>query len=504
MTHSLHRRRFLGRTLAIAGAAVLAPRVLAAGMDHDMHAGHAMPEQAPAQPALRIAPADLPLLPADALPTGQPLLPLHRIGERDGAVLRLALTAAPHTVQLLPSVKTEFWSYNGSTPGPLIEAMEGDTLEIRFRNDLPQATTVHWHGLPVPADQDGGPHHPVAPGEERLYRLELPKGSAGTYWYHPHPHGDTPEQVFRGLAGALIVRTADDPLAALPEQHLFISDLRLAADGSIPFNNVDDWMDGREGQFVLVNGQLQPQLTVNGAQRWRIWNACSARYLRLKLAGAQWQLVGTDGGLLEQARPLGELVLAPAERIEVVVSGSGAVRLLALPYDRQKMGDAPPERERVLARATFSAGPRVQLPARLRSIADPGLARATKRVVFSETMSMENGQHSMAFLINGKAYDMNRADWHSKAGEVELWEVINDSHMDHPFHLHGTQFMVVERKRGGKVVREPFKAWRDTVNLRPNERLLLKLRFPHPGMYMAHCHIIEHEAQGMMAQVQVS
>ena len=166
----------------------------------------------------------------------------------------------------------------GLVVGPLIDVREGDTVEIKFVNKLPQPSTIHWHGLPVPPDRDGNPSDPVAPGASRVYRFTLPKGSAGTYWYHPHPHMMTAEQVFRGLAGPFVVRAADDPLAGWPERNLFVSDLKLARDGTIAPNDMMDWMNGREGQFVLVNGARRPRIDVAGDERWRVWNACSARY----------------------------------------------------------------------------------------------------------------------------------------------------------------------------------------------------------------------------------
>ena len=189
---------------------------------------------------------------------------------------------------MLPGTSTEFWTYNSSVPGPLIEVYEGDTVRIRLENQLAQETTVHWHGLPVPPDQDGNPMDPVAPGANRLYEFTLPVGSAGTYWYHPHPHEFTAEQVFRGMAGLFIVRSRTDPVpSAIEEKLLVVSDLRLAADGTIPPNSAMDWQNGREGNYLLVNGQHQPVLSIDPgqSQRWRILNATNARYLRLALTG---------------------------------------------------------------------------------------------------------------------------------------------------------------------------------------------------------------------------
>ena len=187
---------------------------------------------------------------------------------------------------------------------------------------------------------------PIAPGASRTYEFTLPVGSAGTYWYHPHPHEFTAEQVFRGMAGLFIVRSRTDPVpAAIEEKLLVISDLRLAADGTIPANTPMDWQNGREGNYVLVNGQYQPVLTIKPgqSQRWRILNATNARYLRLAVTGHTMTLIGTDGGLLRSPVPgLNDILLAPAERVEVIVTaslaaGSSAV-LQSLPYDRGTHG----------------------------------------------------------------------------------------------------------------------------------------------------------------------
>ncbi len=487
----MNRRQFLLRSSASAIALAFSSRSMAA-----MPAAHTMPT----------ASAPVPLMAADAIPAGSPLAPLSRLANRSKRIgeFRATLEAAVHEVTLVPGINTTVWAYQGAVPGPLIEVMEGDQVEIRFINRLPQASTIHWHGLPVPPAEDGNPWDLVPPGGERVYRFTLPEGSAGTYWYHPHPHGDTPEQVYRGLAGVFIVRARHDPLAGFAEQHLVISDLRLDREGRIPGNTAEDWMNGREGQYVLVNGQREPCITLAGRQRLRLWNACSARYLRLSLGGMPFWLVGTDGGLLEAPQRMSELLLAPGERAEWVVDGApGQVVLTALAYDRQKMGEVADERDWPLARVEFVPGPRPELPSRLRSLEALSGVAARQRVEFSETMSMENGQHEMAFLVNGKAFDMNRIDLVGKVGRVEEWELVNDSHMDHPFHLHGTQFQVISRSEEGKDVAEPFLAWRDTVNLAPQQTVRVRLRQAFSGLRMFHCHILEHEGQGMMGVLEV-
>lgn len=445
------------------------------------------------------------------LPSGQPLQPLSRLkltAEADGS-LQGKLVAAPHTQQLLTGKDTTFWAYNGQVPGPLIDVEAGSTLELQFENRLPQPSTIHWHGLPVPPDQDGLPQDAVPSGEQRRYRFTLPADFSGTCWYHPHPHHHTAEQVFRGLAGAFIIRQANDPLAHLPEHHLLISDLRLDVEAHIPANTTADWMDGREGQFVLVNGQLRPQLKVSPGSliRLRIWNATSARQLRLALPGATWYQVGTDGGLIERPQPLQQLHLAPAERAEVVLhipqQVTAAYTLHALPYARGKMVGREQEKPLELMQLVPS-GPSVttpHLPEKLRQITPLPAPMREQRVLMSEKMI--EGPTPVQFLINGRSHDPARIDMFSILGETEQWEIINGSDMDHPFHIHGAQFQLISRIRDGEEVPEPWLAWRDTVNLTHAERVKLRIRQDLPGLRMFHCHILEHETLGMMGNLMV-
>lgn len=562
------RREFLVRTLSAAVASLVARGALAQQNTHGMHdmSGMSGMQDMPGMsgmsdmPAVSSAatPATAALAAPDALPSGAPLAALRTLvnESREAGVFRATLVAQPFEQTLIPGTPTTFWLYDqpGSHPhfagpqgpivGPLIDVREGDTVEIRFVNHLPQASTVHWHGLPVPPDQDGNPSDPVAPGQSRVYRFTLPKGSAGTYWYHPHPHMQSAEQVFRGLAGPIVVRAAVDPLAAWPERHLFFSDLRLASDGTIPPNDMMDWMNGREGQFVLVNGARRPSIAVTEDERWRVWNACNARYLRLSLGDAcQFAQVGTDGGLLETAREgLTDLLLAPGERAELIVSARGlhaaqpgqAARavLSASVYDRRKMamshGSLPPDAAYPLADVRFESPPDDgktvggrTIPASLRAIAPLGEPVAEKSVRFSEKMDMAAMHHAgatsgvsgatsagnmpagMAFMINGASFDPRRITLTSRRGEVERWSIENQTDMDHPFHLHGTQFQILQREQGGVVMPEPYLAWRDTVNLQPGETVRIATVQRQAGERMFHCHILEHEDLGMMGTLKV-
>ena len=430
--------------------------------------------------------------------------------------------------------------------GPTFRVRPGQRVRVRFDNDLAESSIVHWHGLDVSEQNDGHPRLAVGPGGHYAYEFQV-TNRPGTYWYHPHPHMLTAEQVYRGLAGPIIVRAADDPLAELHERHLFISDLKLAADGTVAPNDMMDWMNGREGQFVLVNGVRRPRIVVSRDERWRVWNASSARYVRLTFDdGRRFAQVGTDGGLLESPREdLTELLLVPGERAELIVCAASAegartapsrAVLTAAVYDRSKMamthGSLPPEHSRALADVEFtpaadakdveasgadtqraSAQAQRLLPRHLRTIASLGTPTERKSVVFSEQMDMaamhrpgasNHGMPAgMSFMINGASYDPSRVTLTSRRGEVELWSIENRTDMDHPFHLHGTQFQVVERESDGVTIPEPFRAWRDMVNVKPGETVRIATLQSMPGERMFHCHILEHEDLGMMGTLKV-
>ncbi|MBN3765896.1 multicopper oxidase family protein [Burkholderia sp. Ac-20365] len=536
------RRDFLVRTLSAAVASLFTRNVFAQHSMHDMkgmsgmsdmddmpgmsssHASHAHATQASTK-----------LAPETALPAGAPLAALRKLANESSepGIFRATLVAQPVRRQLMPGHSTALWLYGdaaqGPIVGPLIDVKEGDTVEIRFVNHLPQPSTIHWHGLPVPPDQDGNPTNPVAPGASHVYRFTLPPGSAGTYWYHPHPHMMSAEQVFRGLAGPIVVRAADDPLAAFPERHLFFSDLKLASDGSVAPNDMMDWMNGREGQFVLVNGARRPRIDVAQDERWRLWNGCNARYLSVSLGGKTFTQVGTDGGLLDKPRDgLTVLLLAPGERAEIIVRGGAQAStaiLTAAAYDRRKMTmtegqSLPADPAKPLADVHFAPNATARaVPPALRpntpllAAADSADKAPHKSVVFTEAMDM-TAMHrpgammsalppGMQFMINGASFDPKRIALTSKRGEVEVWSIENRTDMDHPFHLHGTQFQVIGRERGGVSTPEPYLAWRDTVNVQPGETVRIATVQHDAGERMFHCHILEHEDLGMMATLKV-
>jgi FtsP/CotA-like multicopper oxidase with cupredoxin domain len=434
--------------------------------------------------------------------------PAHANSARPAApVVDIELTAAVARLELVPGVATEVWAYNGQVPGPVLEFREGDRVRVRFRNDLPETTTVHWHGMHLPFPSDGSPFHPVAPGEEYEYAFTVRPGTAGTYWYHPHPDHRTGRQVARGLYGGIIVRAADDPLPAMTERLLVLSDNRFLDDGSLDLPDPHshqgrvDFENGREGSVLFVNGKVMPTLSIRSGevQRWRVVNASAGRFYRLSIPGHRLLHVGSDGGLFERPVEVDELLLATAERAEFLVRGTGApgsvVTVQSLPYDRYIPQTRPQDwdQPRDLLALRYEDAPPVAppaLPTVLRPIPalDPAQATATR------TMVMSQG------FINGLLMDMQRIDVSAPLGATEIWQIENVVGMDHPFHLHGFQFQVLDRDG----VPEPFRSWKDTVNVPKHQTVRFIVRYDNfPGMWMFHCHILDHEDHGMMGILEV-
>jgi bilirubin oxidase len=457
-----------------------------------------------------------PPAPGAALTEGQPLPTLPSLSSTsvDPSQFTASLAAAPTQLELATGSRTGLWLYNGTFPGPLIDLREGQRVSVRVDNRLPIDTTVHWHGLPVPPDQDGSPMDPIPAGTSRTYSYDVPAGSAGTYWYHPHAHQTTALQVARGLAGPLIVRSSDDPLAVLPEVTLFVSGVRLDAAGQVSPMSAVDAMVGRQDEVLLVNGKRLPVHSVRPGttQRWRILNATSAHYLRLVLEGHSLMLVGTDGGLLAAPQPgLSEILVAPAQRVEIVVRVSATpnarFRLRALRHPADLMGFGHYADLELLTLQTTAESPAlpVTLPAALRALVDPGPATARQRLQLDQGgMGMGAGMGMLNFTINGRTFDPARVDLATQAGRIEEWDIVNNTMMDHPIHVHGTQFLLLRRQSGAAITAAPFPAWLDTVNVPAGESATIKVRQTMSGKRMFHCHILEHEDAGMMGVLNVA
>jgi FtsP/CotA-like multicopper oxidase with cupredoxin domain len=430
---------------------------------------------------------------------------LQNISKNPG-VVELNLTASPTRLEFVPGKPTEAWAYNGTVPGPTLELREGDLVTVHFTNKLAQPTTVHWHGLHLPAGSDGSPLDPVLPGKSRDYVFRVRPGSAGTYWYHPHPDMTTTEQVSRGLYGALIIRPALDPLEGIADRLLVLSDNRFQADGAVdlphhttPAGNIDA-QNGREGEVLFVNGKTMPALSIKPGEwlRLRIINAAAARVFRLAIPGQKLVHVGSDGGLFERPIEVDELLVANSERVEVLIRGGepgSRTVLRTLPYDRYDIQTRPKDwdqpRDFVELRTTTDApSPAFTIPSSLRVVRaiDQRVIARRRTIVFAQGM------------IDNKLMDMTRVDIRSRLNTTEIWQIENVVGMDHPFHLHGFQFQVLDRNG----VPEPYLSWKDSVNVPKHSKVRIVVRFENfPGRWMYHCHILDHEDMGMMGILEV-
>ncbi|MGZ7039308.1 MAG: multicopper oxidase family protein [Thermoanaerobaculia bacterium] len=416
----------------------------------------------------------------------------------DREVIRVALEAKPTEWTVASGVTISGYGFNGQVPGPIIEARQGVPLEIRFTNHLAEPTLIHWHGLRIPAAMDGtqATQRPVAPGETFTYRFTPP--DAGTFWYHPHLNET--QQLEKGLYGAFIVRGADEPVVDR-EQILVFDDVDADKKGRLAkFGGWRQRHDGREGDFRLINGKAEPQLTIAAGQieRWRIINASSARYIRLSIGGAPFRIIGTDGGLIEAPVEVTEVLLPAADRVDILVGPFEEGQTLtidSLRYLRMTMKKRDTETFGTLLVGPAKAS-RASIPARLRTIeplADPA-ATPNRTVKFSVGMSLRRGAD---FFVNDETH---HHDQPVKVGELQVWDLVNASRMDHPFHLHGFFFQVLSIN--GKA--PAFRSWEDVVNLPPKSTVRIAwVPEDRPGSWMYHCHILEHHEAGMMGHFEV-
>jgi FtsP/CotA-like multicopper oxidase with cupredoxin domain len=429
-------------------------------------------------------------------------------------VVEVALEAKASDVEIAPGRTISMWTYNGQLPGPRIEAHAGDTVRVRFKNSLAEATTIHWHGVRVPAAMDGAPvaQAPVAAGAEFTYEFVVP--DAGTFWYHPHVRSD--EQVERGLYGAFVVHGPEEP-STTTDRTVVLDDLLIGSDWQLSGFDPLQAMVGRQGNLILANGWAHPiaHFARGGLHRLRLVNAANARYFRLALPGHRLVQIGTDGGFLAAPREVDELLLVPGERADVLVVASGeadeVMEWKSLPYDRgHGTGDLP---ESVVFQMMNGADPPIagpEVPDAFAPIAELPAPTVHRELRLEEAMAMADGEHAghgtamaeMApiFSINGQVYPDATA-LVGTLGSVEEWSIVNTTEMDHPFHLHGFRFQVVSVDGTAPG----FSAWRDSINIPAEKTVKFRVRLEdNPGTWMFHCHILEHAERGMMGEIEVA
>lgn len=419
-----------------------------------------------------------------------------------------ALTARRGRHRLINEFLTETMGYNGDYLGPTIRVRSGNQVRIKVDNGLDQPTTVHWHGLHVPAEYDGGPHQLIGAGDSWQPQFTI-KQPAATLWYHPHAMGLTGEQVYRGLAGLFYIDDGVSETLDIPNTYgvddfpLIIQDRRFFRDGSLAYvQSMMDVMHGVIGNIVLVNGREWPQLAVPaGMVRLRLLNGSNSSLYRISFGdNRQFFQIATDGGFLEQPVPLTESVLSPGERAEILIdfAGDAPGATPGLMVDQLPGGRHEAMRFAVggPAARTFS------LPDRLTAID----WLREKDAVNTRSMRLETFSADGPLAINGKRMDMGRIDERIRLGTTEIWEISNSSagmmQMAHSLHLHDVQFQILDRNGVPPPPQE--RGRKDTVLVGPNETVRIIARFQdYTGVYMYHCHLLEHEDRGMMGQFEV-
>ncbi len=451
------------------------------------------------------------------------LLPSRRTFASELREFRLVAGRGTANLVGLPHPATDVWSYNGTIPGPEIRVRQGDRLRVVVENSLNEETTIHWHGVRVPNAMDGVPHltqQPIDSGGSFVYKFDVP--DAGTYWYHPHQRSY--EQVGRGLCGALIVDEVK-PIAVDRDVTWVLNDWRLQPNAQIS-DDFGDFMDvshnGRVGNTVTVNGRILETFAVRSGERvrLRLINAANARIFGLEFHGHRPLAVAYDGQPVEPHEvPGNRVVLGPAMRIDLVIDMTGKpgerftvidtfyrgqeYRLLDLTYESAPLRGRPLDGSIALPANTqpepdFTSAQRHDV-----TFGGGMMGGMMTAMLHGQSVDMRELMHNgMAWAINGVAASGHVMDplLTLTRGRSYVLALNNDTAWHHPIHLHGHSFRVLTRN--GRPAR--FREWQDTVLLAPRERAEIAFVADNPGDWMLHCHILEHQAGGMMGVIRVA
>ncbi|HRN35543.1 MAG TPA: multicopper oxidase domain-containing protein, partial [Flavobacteriales bacterium] len=430
------------------------------------------------------------------------------------------LVVAAHTHQFYPGVNTATYGVNGPYLGPTLVWQQGDTARIAVENQLAEVTTMHWHGMHVPGEMDGGPHSIIQPGES--WTAEFPvKNPAGTYWYHPHPHMLTAKQANLGIAGFIILRDDAEAQLDLPRTYgvddfpVVIQDKKIISTGEMVTYPLGDslWVNGTPNAYLEVPAQVV---------RLRLLNGSIARIFRIGFEDDRnFDVIGSDGGLLPAPTAMNRLMLSNGERAEVLLdlTGMEGDSLLLMSYGNELGQSMPGSGNLILEYSTLNgiafpvlrlrivpptADPVTAVPNLLASIPVP--SEATSVRTRTKTIT-GNGMVAMGqFLINGLQFDMDVVNDTMLLGSNEVWHFVNNSNLAHPMHLHGVSFFVLERN--GVPPPQWERGPKDVVLVDAGEDVKLIVHFGELAgadfPYMYHCHNLMHEDHMMMLQFMVT
>ena len=465
-------------------------------------------------------------------------------GEMKDGVRHYDLNMQRGTHEFFKGYKTPTFGINASFLGSTLKLRNGEKIRLNVTNNIGEVTTLHWHGIHLPAKADGGPHQTVAPGKTWSPSFTV-KQKASTFWYHSHTHKKTGEQVWRGLAGMLIVEDEASKTLSLPNTYgvddipVILQERAFNRDGTfIYLNSMHDRMMGMKGNIPITNGAITPYFEAKTKKvRLRILNGSNASFYNLGFSDNRpFQQIGSDGGLLESPVEMTRVYLGPAERAEIVVDISDGKEIFLIsdgvtPESSDSgmgggmgrgmmgrgmmggmMGGSVSKFAFMQIRPSKTLKASRDVPTRLATIdrLDPRNAVKTRRFEFNMRMgpgmmmSQITGIGS-PFAINGRAMDMKYINEVIKLGDTEIWEITNPSPLPHPFHVHDVQFQILDRN--GNKPHAGESGLKDTVIVNSGETVRIIAKFEDyadpetPFMY--HCHILEHEDAGMMGQFTV-
>ncbi len=406
--------------------------------------------------------------------------------------------------------------------GPSFRINRGDVMNVLLQNNLSEHTNIHWHGLKIPALMDGHPDQLASAGGTFRYQFTINQ-RAGLSWYHPHPHEMTGKQVFQGLAGMFIINDTEEAALSLPsgqyELPLVIQDKRISSNGITYNPSMEEVMAGYMGESIIVNGIYSPYTEVaTRYYRLRILNGSNARVYNLALSNnADLIIIGNDGGLLKNPVTVKEILVAPGERLDVLVNFSSStigteIYLVSKEFGNGGNAQGKQGFKIMKFKVAVSSAITFTVPANLSAITPIAAASAIRTRVFEISNAMEhhgvpmNNGMQMRHRINGKLFDSSRIDETVAANTNEIW-VFDNSNGDepHPMHLHGVFFQVLQRSGGRGNLIASENGWKDTVLVMPGETVKVLVPFENnTGKFVFHCHNLEHEDDGMMLQYQLS
>lgn len=426
-----------------------------------------------------------------------PIPPVLQPVSQDATTDYYEMTQMEADVEIIPGTTTRIWGYNGITPGPTIVAQRGREVKVRQYNALPEHITTHLHGGHIEAASDGHPVDFVEPNNFKDYTYSNIQ-RATTLWYHDHAEYLTAPHVYKGLAGFYILTDDAEQSLNLPsgdkEVAFVIQDRSFNADGSFAYTGN---RSGELGDTLIVNGAPQPYLEVSNTKyRFRILNGSNRREYILALSnGQQMTQIGTDGGLLPSPVNVDTIFMSPAYRADIVIDFSQVP--VGQSVVLQNLDGSGSTAEIMRFDVVRSETDTSDVPAVLST--DIEVLKESDAVVTRRfTFSMSRGN----WVINGQPYDSQRIDVNPKLGTTEIWELTNRSMMNHPVHIHDIMWQVLDVN--GQPPGEEYMGQRDVFVVRPMSTVRVIGRFDnYTGLYVFHCHNLEHEDFAMMANFEV-